>query len=152
MRKIIKLNESDLNRIIKRIINEQDDQTFDQMLDTIEKSIIIKPNNINRFSKSINWGYNNTNVTYPWRYSISFTFEGANNFITIELAVSQSTTTISKELRSILNTYPDVSKEILGGGDRFMLTYNFNMDELNTVIDFSKIILQVCSKFTTGRI
>jgi hypothetical protein len=150
--KTIRLTESDLNKIIRRIIYEQDDQTFDQMLDTIEKSITIKPNSVNRFSKSINWGYNNTNVTYPWRYSISFTFEGANNFITIELAVSPSTTTISKELRAILNTYPDISKEILGGGDRFMLTYNFNMDKLNTVIEFSKKILQVCSKFTTGRI
>jgi len=150
--KTIRLTESDLNRIIRRIIYEQDDQSFDQMLDTIEKSITIKPNSINRFSKSINWGYTNANMAYPWRYNISFTFEGANNFITIELAVSPSTTTISKELRAILNTYPDISKEILGGGDRFMLTYNFNMDKLNAVIEFSKKILQVCSKFTTGRI
>jgi len=108
----IRLTETNLNRIIRRIIYEQDDQSFDQMLDTIEKSITIKPNSINRFSKSINWGYTNANMTYPWRYNISFTFEGANNFITIELAVSPSTTTISKELRAILNTYPDISKEI----------------------------------------
>jgi hypothetical protein len=50
--KTIRLTESDLNKIIRRIIYEQDDQTFDQMLDTIEKSITIKPNSINRFSKS----------------------------------------------------------------------------------------------------
>ena len=52
----------------------------------------------------------------------------------------------------MLSTYPNIYSEILGGGNRFMLTYNgFNMNQLNDVIAISQKILQICSKYTSGR-
>jgi hypothetical protein len=154
MEKKFKLNESGLNKLVNRILKEQETDTYDQMLDKIAASIsFIKPVNINRFSKEVNWGYTSSqNTTYPWRYSVGFGFEGATNFIKIELAVSNTNTPISTELRKVLSAYPNIYSEILGGGNRFMLTYNgFNMNQLNDVIAISQKILQICSKYTSGR-
>ena len=93
------------------------------------------------------------NLTFPWRYGVSISFEGANTFFVIELSVSKSDTAISTELRKFLSAYPNMVSEILGGGNRFMMTYNgFKINQLKEVIDFSQKILQICAKYTSGRL
>lgn len=154
MEKKFKLNQSGFNKLVNRILKEQETDAYDEMLDKIESSIsFIKPVNINRTIKGIYWGYTSTqNTTYPWRYSVAFGFEGAAEIIIIQLSVSNSNTPISTELRKVLSTYPNIYDEILGGGNRFMLTYNgFNMEQLDDVISISQKILQICSKYNSGR-
>lgn len=154
MNKKIKITETDFRKLVSRILNEQNDEMdYPQMLDKIAAATtFIKPSG--RTNQSINWGYTmRDNLTFPWRYDVSISFEGANTFFVIELSVSKSDTAISTELRKFLSAYPNMVSEILGSGNRFMMTYNgFKINQLNEVIDFSQKILQICAKYTSGRL
>ena len=154
MNKKIRLTETDFRKLVSQILNEQNDgMGYPQMLDKIAAATtFIKP--IGKTNQSINWGYTmRDNLTFPWRYDVSISFEGANTFFVLELSIYNSNTNISSEVRKFLASYPNISKEILGGGNRFMLTYNgFNINQLKEVIEFSQKILQICTKYTSGKI